>query len=170
MAACSSLKILYCSLPLAVVLALSGCASPGSVIPQQSTASDVRTRVGLPTDIRFDANGDELWEYARGPAGMETFLIRIGKDGRVKDVTQLLTADRFGRIVPGKTTKAEVRDLLGRPSDLHYLHSGLAWDWRVRVGPQDGHYAVRFDGNDVVREKMVLTDPSGDDGKEGSGK
>lgn len=170
MATYPALRVVGCSLSLAAALFLSGCASPGSVVPRQSTASDVRDRVGLPTDIRFDANGDELWEYARGPAGMETYLIRIGKDGRVREVSQLLSSERFDRILPGKTTKAEVRALLGRPSDLRYLQSGLAWDWRVRVGPQDGHYAVRFDGNDIVREKMVLTDPSSDDGKEGSGK
>jgi len=163
-------KVAWCSLASAAALVLFGCASPGSVVPQQSTASNVRDRVGLPTDIRFDANGDELWEYARGPAGMETYLIHIGKDGRVREVTQLLSSDRFDRILPGKTTKAEVRDLLGRPSDLRYLQSGLAWDWRVRVGPQNGHYAVRFDDNGVVREKMVLTDPASDDGKEGGGK
>lgn len=152
------------------VLALSACATPGSLVPQQSSAANARDRVGLPTDIRFDANGEELWEYARGPAGMQTDLVRIGRDGKVKDVTQLLTPERFDRIIAGKTTKQQMRDLLGRPSDLHYLPSGLVWEWRARVGPENGHYAVRFDDRDIVREKMVLTDPHSDDGKGGGGK
>lgn len=144
---------------------LAGCAAPGSIVPKQSSASSVRDRVGLPTDIRFDRNGNELWEYATGPSGAETYLVRIGRDGHVQEVTQLLTQERFDRIQPGTTTKAEVRDLLGRPSDLRYLYSGLAWDWRVRLGPEWGHYAVRFDEAGIVREKMVLTDPQTDDTK-----
>jgi len=153
-----------------IALSLSGCGTPGSLVPQQSTASNARDRVGLPTDIRFDANGDELWEYATGPAGMQTDLVHIGRDGKVKKVTQLLTPERFDRIVVGKTTKQQMRDLLGRPSDLRYLPSGLIWEWRARIGPEFGHYAVRFDDGNVVREKMVLTDPHSDDDRGGSGK
>ncbi len=138
--------------------ALLGCASPRTVVPQQSMASDLRSTIGLPTDIRFDANGDELWEYAKGPSGTETYLVRVGRDGKVKDVTQLLTTARFDRIVPGKTTKAEVRDLLGRPSDIEYLKSGLVWEWRVLVQPAKGFFNVRFDDNNIVRDKIVLMD------------
>lgn len=151
---------------LFAALVLFGCASPGSVVPGQSTAGEVHDRVGMPTDIRFDANGDELWEYATGPSGTQTFLVRIGKDGRVKESTQLLTVDRFNAVIEvGKTTKRQVRDLLGRPADLRYLPSGLVWEWRARIGPEFGHFAVRFDDNGVVRERMVLTDPASDDGK-----
>lgn len=146
-------------------MALFGCAAPGTVVPQQSTLAQVRDRVGFPTDVRFDANGDELWEYARGPSGTETYLIRGGRDGRVKQVTQLLTVDRFAQVEVGKTTKAQIRDWLGRPSDLRYLGSGLVWEWRVLINPELGHLAVRFDENGIVREKMVLTDPQTDDGK-----
>jgi hypothetical protein len=161
-------RIFGCRLALlAAVAVVYGCAAPGTLVPEQSTATFVRDRVGLPTDIRFDANGEELWEYATGPSGTQTYLVRIGRDRRVKEVTPLLTKERFDRIAPGTTTKAELRDLLGRPSDLHYLRSGLVWDWRVHLGPESGHYAVRFDENDVVREKMVITDPITDDGEKG---
>ncbi|MDH3438756.1 MAG: hypothetical protein OEN48_17475, partial [Betaproteobacteria bacterium] len=85
---------------------LAGCAAPGSFVPQQSTITDVRARMGSPTDIRFDRDGDELWEYATGPRGTETYLFRFGKNGRVKAVTQLLTEEQFGKIVPTQTTKA----------------------------------------------------------------
>ena len=154
----------------AAAAVLFGCAAPGSIAPN-TTLSDVRARVGYPTDIRFDANGDELWEYARGPEGTETYLVRAGKDGRVKGVTQLLTPERLIQGVEvGKTTKAQVRDLLGRPSDLRYLRSGLMWEWRAALGPELGHLAVRFDDNGVVAEKMVLTDPKTDDGRGSGGK
>jgi len=138
---------------------LVGCAAPGSFAPQQSTITDVRARMGSPTDIRIDRNGDELWEYATGPRGTETYLFRFGKDGRVKAVTQLLTEEQFGKIVPKQTTKIGARDLLGRPSDQAFLRNGTSWSWRVRVGPRDGHFVVRFGPDDVVLDKIVLLDP-----------
>lgn len=145
---------------------LLGCAAPGTVAPQQASMDQVRDRVGLPTDIRFAANGDELWEFATGPGGTQTYLMRMGKDGRVQEVTQLLTPERFRLVEVGRTTKAQIRDLFGRPSDLRRFRSGLVWEWRAQFGPELGHYAVRFDDSGIVREKMMLTDPQTDDGKD----
>lgn len=146
---------------------LGGCAGPGSIVPQQSTLSDVRAAMGSPTDIRRAPNGDELWEYARGPAGTETYLIRAGTDGRVKAVTQLLTQARFAKIVPNQTTRAEVRELLGRPSEELSLRGGTTWTWRVHVGPQDGHFVVRFRPNGIVRDTALQVEMSRDSGDGG---
>jgi hypothetical protein len=143
---------------------LVGCAAPGSFAPQQSTITDVRARMGNPTDIRFDRNGDELWEYAGGAGGTETYLFRFGKDGRVTAVTQLLTEDQFGKIVPNRTTKAGARDLLGRPSDESFQRDGTSWSWRVRIGGRDGHFVVRFGRDAVVRDKAVRFGTSPDVG------
>ena len=163
------MRVTLLGMGLLMAAALVGCASPRALVPDQSTAADVRNRIGRPTDIRFAANGDELWEYATGPSGTETYLVRIAKDGKVLKVTQLLTEERFRRIVEGKTTKAEVRDLLGQPADESYLPSGLVWEWRAHLGPQDGILAVRFDKNDIVSEKMVLMDMLIDGGDSGGG-
>jgi len=148
--------------PIAVIVGalLAGCASPSSVKPQQTTMTDVRARVGTPTDIRFDRNGDELWEYATGPSGYETFLVRFAADGRVKDVTQLITQERLMRVEAGKMTKADVRALLGRPSDESFTMSGTVWSWRYYDGAQTGYLAVSFNPDNTVRERMVLIDPS----------
>lgn len=145
---------------LSLVLAglLAACAGARGLVPTQSTLAEVRASLGSPTDIRFDQNGEELWEYARGPMGTETYLIRAGKDGRVNAVTQLLTEEQFGKIVPGQMTKAEVRHLLGRPSDQAFLHNGTSWTWRVDLKPQTGHFVVRFGPSDVVLDKIILID------------
>jgi len=145
---------------LLLAVGLSGCATPGSFAPQQSTITDVRARMGSPTDIRFDRNGDELWEYATGPGGTETHLFRFGKDGRVKAITQLLTEEQFGKIVPKQTTKTGVRDLLGRPSDQTFRRDATSWSWRVRVGSREGQFVVRFRLDNVVLDKTVLFDTS----------
>ncbi|HXF67338.1 MAG TPA: hypothetical protein VNK67_11670 [Burkholderiales bacterium] len=139
---------------------IAGCSGVRALAPQQSTAAQVRDRLGNPTDIRFAPDGEELWEYARGPMGTETWLVRIGRDGKVKEIAQLLTGERFDRIVPGKSTKPEVRDLLGRPSDQSFFDGEAVWSWRVLVSPQLGWFHVRFTREGVVKEKLLLLDVS----------
>jgi hypothetical protein len=115
--------------------------------------------MGNPTDTRTDPNGDRLFEYATGPEGLNTYLVRIGADGKVKEVTQLLTEDRLARIVPSKTTKAEVRQLLGRPSYVDTYSVGLTWSWRyAKGGIQPGHLVVTFNTDDTVRDTIAIID------------
>ena len=142
---------------------LAGCANFHSLVAGQSTEVDVRARMGAPTDTRVDRNGDKLWEYATGPEGTQTYLVRIGADGRMKEVTQLLTDEQLAKVVPGKMTKTDVRDLLGRPSEENELPTGLAWSWRyLRVGVQPGYLVVSFNPDGTVKEKIAIIDPSGD--------
>jgi hypothetical protein len=141
---------------------LAGCAGAGSLVAGQSTEADVRARMGAPTDTRTD-RGDKLWEYATGPEGFHTRLVRIGADGRVREVTELLTEEQFARIVPGQTTRAEVRNLLGRPSDEATYRAGLTWSWRhLKGGAQPGYMIVKFNPNDTVAEKIIIVDQPGD--------
>jgi len=143
------------------IAVLAGCASP-TAFPPGSSIVDVRARVGTPTDIRFDRNGDELWEYARGPEGTETYLVRVGIDGKVKAVTQILTDEQLMKIVPGTMTKADARNLLGRPSDQTFTGAGTVWSWRYkRVGVQPGYLTVRFNPDNTVMERIAIIDPSG---------
>ena len=124
---------------------LAGCVSPTSFAPGSSIV-DMLARAGPPTDIRFDRNGDELWEYATGPQGFETYLVRVGPDRKVKEVTQLLTDDQLMQVVPGTMTKADVGHLLGRPSDESFTGAGTVWSWRFArfgIGPGLADSAVQ---------------------------
>jgi hypothetical protein len=144
------------------IAALAGCVGPRAMVPGQSTIVEMRARVGTPTDIRFDRNGDELWEYATGPMGYETYLVRIGTDGKVKEVTQILTEDQMLKLVPGTMTKADARNLLGRPSDQTFTASGTVWSWRfMKFGVQPGFLTVRFNPDNTVMDRIVILDPSG---------
>jgi len=146
---------------LLAIAALAGCASPRSFAPGSSIV-DVRARAGTPTDIRFDRNGDELWEYAQGPEGFETWLVRIGVDGKVKDVSQILTDEQLMKIVPGTMTKADAKNLLGRPSDESFTGAGTVWSWRFkRYGGSPGYLTVRFNPDNTVYERIAIMDPSG---------
>ena len=145
-------------------IALSGgCATPGSLVPGQSTDSEVRARMGPPTDTRVDRDGDRIWEYATGPEGFFTYMVRIGADGRLKEVNQILTEEQLAKVVPGKMTKADVRQLLGRPADESVYFVGLTWSWRyIRGGVQPGHLVVTFNPDGTVRDTIAIIDISDD--------
>ena len=149
----------------AILLALScggllgGCATGHSLVPGQSTEADVRARMGVPTDTRVEADGDRVWEYARGPEGFHTYTVRMGPDGRMKEVTQVLTEERLARIVPGKTTRSEVRRLLGRPSFEDTYGVGQTWSWRYKKGDvHPGHLVVTFNRDDTVSTTIAIID------------
>jgi len=139
----------------ALVGTLSACAHPGSFVPGKSTMTQVRAYAGVPTDIRFAPNGDELWEYASGPSGTDTYLLNFARNGQLKAVTQLLTEEQFGKIIPGQTSKDNARDLLGRPSNTVFIQNGTSWSWHVRVGTRDGQFVVDFGPDGVVRNKKL---------------
>jgi hypothetical protein len=141
---------------------LAACGGVLSIVPQQSTLPEVRDRMGRPTDIRFDREGNELWEYATGPTGDQTYLVRAARDGRVLDVTALIAQERFATIVRNTSTKEQVRALLGMPSELQYFGGEAVWSWRMRISPQWGYYSVRFNRDGVAVETLVIMDASRD--------
>lgn len=148
---------------LSCVAVLGGCANPRSLVVGESTLTDVRARLGNPTETRTDRNGDQLMDYATGPEGIETYRVRVGADSKVKEVTQLLTEERFAKIVPGKMAKADVKELLGPPSDETVFGVGLTWSWRLKVfGVNPGFFVVSFNPDGSVRDKGIMIDPSGD--------
>ena len=145
---------------MAFAAAVTGCASPRSFVPGASMV-EVLAKAGPPTDIRIDRNGDELWEYATGPLGTVTYLVRSGADGKVKEITQILTEDRMNTIVPGKMTKDDVRQILGKPSEVSFTVAGTVWSWRfLRDGVQPGYLTVRFNPDNTVYERIAIIDPT----------
>lgn len=152
------------SLALAFCVALlGGCANPRSLVIGQSTEADVRARMGAPTDTRVEPNGDRIWEYPTGPQGYQTHRVRIGSDGKVKEVAQLLSEEQLEKVIPGQTTKSDVRKLFGRPAFEHLYRVGETWSWRYfRDGVQPGWIVVIFNPDGTVRDRYVDIDPPGD--------
>lgn len=150
----------------------TSCGGLRSVVPDKTSLAQVRATSGNPTDIRFDSDGDELWEYGGGIMGTETFLVRAGKNGVVKSVTQLRSQEQFDKVQAGQSTKADVRRLLGLPSDESFLYNGTSWSWRAQLAPQRVLLVVHFDANDVVASKIIVSDTIGDgsDRDQGGGK
>lgn len=154
---------------LLIVGALAGCAMPGSIVPNATHADELLQKLGKPTDTRPDPQGGELWEYAYGPEGTETWLFGIDRSRMVRNSTQLLTQERLHRVVPGVTTQTQVRELLGKPRLITRFIEETAWEWRVDLKPTKGLFVVRFGPNGLATGINVLEDNPMDSSDRGSG-
>ncbi len=141
---------------------VAGCAGPHSLVPGQSTEADVRASMGAPKETRVDTNGDLIWEYPTGPEGFDNYSVRMGPDRRVKEVTQLVSEEQLDKIVVGKSTRVEVRQLLGRPALETVYHVGPTWYWRhLKGGTQPGYLVVTFNPDGTVGSKISIIDMPG---------
>ncbi|MBK9609363.1 MAG: hypothetical protein IPO58_24230 [Betaproteobacteria bacterium] len=122
-------RILQC-VCLAGCLFATGCANMTSIAPG-TAASAVEASRGKPFRVWPETGGGTSWEYPYGPMGHYTYMVRVGADGRVSGVDQVLGWDTFARITVGMPI-TEVEHLLGRPySRVTYpLNGQTAWAWR----------------------------------------
>lgn len=119
---------------LLLVCLLAGCASDGrNLRPAVSDAAAVRADMGAPAEVLPLAEGGEAWFYPKG-LGRQTFRVELGADGRVKSVDQVLEERNFDRIVAGKTTRAELRLMLGPPFYVWRLRGEQVWEYRYLWG------------------------------------
>jgi len=143
---------------LAAVLA-AGCASYGgsSLVPGQSTETEVRGVMGAPALAFETGNGTRRLVYPRGPLGVETFMADIGPDGRVASIRNVLNDETFYQVRAGMT-KDEVLRLIGPPGetmgfDRNRTH---AWDYRyVDTWGYRAIFSVTFNDQDVVVSKFT---------------
>jgi len=150
---------------IALLLAalVAGCGGARSLVPGQSTEADVRAAMGAPRDTRTEANGDLIWEYPTGPEGFDNYSVRMGPDRKVKEVTQLVTEAQLEKIVVGKSTRDDVRRILGRPAMETVYHVGPTWYWRhLKGGTQPGYLVVTFNPDGTVGTKISIIDMPGD--------
>ncbi|WP_167784593.1 hypothetical protein [Ramlibacter rhizophilus] len=112
---------LFSPLSLSVLfsaLVLSACAgySPRELQPGMS-AAQVLESMGPPTARHGLPGGATRLEYARGPAGLHTFMVDLDPQGRVAGWQQVLTEAQFNAIPPGLPVD-ELRRRLGPPTHV----------------------------------------------------
>jgi outer membrane protein assembly factor BamE (lipoprotein component of BamABCDE complex) len=150
-------------LPLLLLTAfLAGCAIPSAIKPGAS-ADELLQKLGKPTETRPGPEGGESWDYAYGPEGVQTWRFDIDRGRTVRTATQLLTQEQLYRVVPGVTTEADVRGLLGKPREIVKYREETAWEWRVAIGPEYGVFIVRFGPDGKATGINVLKDVIFDD-------
>lgn len=150
---------------LIVALLLNGCAaySGRGLQPQQSTLAEVLQVMGPPA-MRWDhPDGSAQLAYPRGPAGVHTFMVSIGADGRLQSIRNVLDNAGFAQIKPGMS-KDQVLAVLGPsiPQWTVYFErrDELVWEWRFC---DDWNYTSRFDvlfdgTREVVRSTLTMTE------------
>jgi SmpA / OmlA family len=115
------------------VLALAGCDQAAKLELQAgaSTADDVVKMMGKAEMIWDEADGSRTMEYPRGPAGLQTYMVKIGADGKYISMLNVLTEANFAKLKPGMKPD-EVRRIIGKPATVvpMKLQNEDVWSWK----------------------------------------
>ncbi len=126
-----------------------------------ATEADVRKQFGDPVTVTVEADGTRTLDYPRQPEGWTNYVIRIGADGKMSSLRQLLNSDNFARVKPG-LTQQDVRTILGRPAKTmpYELKQQEVWDWRCKPSGQESKlFSVTFDRSGKVVSTALADDP-----------
>jgi hypothetical protein len=121
----------YSCITLICAAALVGCA----VAPPRpgATHDELRQAWGQPTASYALADGGQRLEYATGPYGRTTWMVDLGRDGRVVQARQVLGEAEFLRVQSAPDLRRD--DLLrwlGTPGERRSggRAGGEVWSWR----------------------------------------
>ena len=138
---------------------LSACAgySPGDLRPGSSEA-DLRARMGEPSGRHTLADGGAKIEYARGPAGLHTYMVELDAGGRVRGWQQVLTERNFETVAVA-APQADVRGQLGRPAETRTGWRGVGEVWSYRFDDLFCRWFQVWLVDGKVREASYAPDP-----------
>ena len=116
-----------------------------------------------------EPDGSVQLAYPRGPAGTQTFMARLGPDGKLLRIDKVLRPEVFARIQPGMTQEQVLR-LIGPPqphwTQYFKARDELVWEWLFCDNwNQEAFFDVLFDGTSkLVRSTMQRQNLNGWDG------
>ena len=145
----------------AIALALGACATPSSV-PIGAMISDVKSSTGNPTATWPLPDGGTRLQYSSQPAGQTVWNLDFNAKGQMVSREQALTDATFARIVPGRTTQADVLRDFGRPADIQTFPLKQQSSFMYRYTTYGGFSAamfVNFDPAGVVVGTQTGLDP-----------
>ena len=147
-------------------LVLGGCASYDGrgLQPGVSSVAQVEALMGPPSERRAAADGGSVAVFARGPVGRHTYLVTFGPDGVMRTIDQVLTYANAEKVIPGTSTRAEVRELLGPPGTVSRLprQEREVWEYKWEHYEEKRVLWVQFSDDGIVRESMNLHDFAAD--------
>ena len=120
---------------LICALLIAGCASYDGrgLKPGVSTVDDVITLMGEPAMRWSEADGGQTLAYARGPAGLNTYMVTIAGNGTLTRREAVLNLKHFAMIREGMS-EAQVLRTLGPPVPQWTVYferrDELVWEWR----------------------------------------
>jgi outer membrane protein assembly factor BamE (lipoprotein component of BamABCDE complex) len=139
-------------------LLVTACASYGgsSLRPGSSTEAEVRATMGTPAAEFGNSDGTKKLFYPKGPMGTDTFLVRVGSDGVMRNIGNVLTDDTFESVKAGMTEQDILR-MIGPPGQTtpFPVSNRHAWDYRyLDTWGNHAIFSVTFDANGVVLSKL----------------
>jgi hypothetical protein len=125
-----------------------------------STEVEVRKQFGDPVTVTVAADGTRTLDYPRQPEGWTNYVIKIGPDGKMSSLRQLLNEDNFARVKTGMEPQ-EVRNLLGRPAEQKRfdLKKEEVWSWRYKPVNESRLFSVTFGPEGKVIATARADDP-----------
>ena len=147
---------------------LAACASYGGsgLRPGEARLDDVQGVMGPPAMRWQEPDGSVQLAYPRGPLGFHTFMVKLGPDGRLQRIANVLEENSFARI-RARMTKDEVLRVLGPPDYSRSVYfkarDELVWDWRYcQLFGNAARFLVLYDGaSGTVRSTMSQVEYSG---------
>ncbi len=129
-----------------------------------STEADVRERFGAPEAVWDGADGAQIYEYNRQPAGHTNYMITIGADGKMSALRQVLSPRNFAQVQPGMMME-DVRRMLGKPMKVttYALKRETHHDWRFMDGPNTSDskiFTAVFNSDFKVVSTGSVSDPA----------
>lgn len=144
--------------------ALGGCASYDGrgLAVGSSTGAQVEALMG-PAAMRVaQPDGGAVLYFPRGPEGRHTFAVTVGPDGVMRSIDQRLTLANFNKLMVGKTTSREVRELFG-PADPHAtttlaLSRREVWEYKWLDYQEKRVFWFQFSEDGLLRETINSRD------------
>jgi hypothetical protein len=151
--------IVTCAAPF-LALGLSACVglTGPALVPGESRASAIDARLGRVTEVHYLADGETVRYYSRQPWGHQTFAARLGADGRLRTLEQVMTEDNVARLHAGVSRMPEVRDVLGPPYsvDNYPRMEREVWSYKQAFNSQRKDLIVQFSPDGVAREIFMV--------------
>jgi hypothetical protein len=150
---------LWIALLASTLLAACASYSGSGLKPGAAQLEDVQSLMGPPAMRWQDADGSVQLAYPRGPFGYHTFMVKLGPDGRLQSIANVLEDEGFAKIHAG-LTKEQVLRVLGPPDYGRTVYfkarDELVWDWRFCSNfGVPARFQVLFDGTSgTVRSAM----------------
>lgn len=150
-----------------LLILLSACASYSGrgLQPGQATQQDVVALMGQPALQRTLPDGSQALFYPHGPAGLETIRVRLGRDGKLERIDNVLQERFFSGITAGMSAD-EVQQIIGPPTGRPVYYSArdeLVWEWPFcDTWRAAAYFYVLFDGSTKkVRSTMAIRQTCG---------
>jgi hypothetical protein len=155
-------KSALAALLLSISLLPAKCMSIFNPYPRPgATEQEVVARMGAPAHRYHDGDAS-LLEFPGGEFGQETFMARMGPDGRLAVFEQVRTAEKFASLHLNQSDKDDVLKTVGTPSETAWLALAQreVWSYRYKEsGVWNSMMHIHFDRDGVVRKIESGRDP-----------